>query len=110
MAYEHQDWTPVVIRNSKAAKEAIQTTQNAAGTKEFKKLNEDDIPKLDKITSAQCNTLKEARCAKGLTQNDFAKSLNVNVSIIKEYEGGTVAKFNKTFYNSLLRKLGVKPT
>jgi len=109
MSYEHQDWEPVVIRSSKVAKEAKQTIQNAAGTKEFRKLNEDDIPKLDKITPEQCKILKEARAAKGITQNDLAKSLNMNVSVIKEYEGGTVAKFNKTFYNNLLRKLGVKP-
>ena len=110
MSYEHQDWTPVVIRNSNAAKEAKKSVQNPAGTKEFHKLNEDDIPKLDKITPEQCKILREARSAKGMTQSDLAKSLNINVSVIKEYEGGSIAKFNKTFYNNLLRKLGVKPT
>lgn len=108
IGFEHQDWTPVVIRNSNAAKKAKEQKQNPAGTKDFFKLNEDDVPKLNKITPEQCQILREARNAKGITQNDLAKSLNINVSVIKEYEGGTIAKFNKTFYNSLLRRLGVK--
>jgi ribosome-binding protein aMBF1 (putative translation factor) len=106
--YDFQDWKPVVIRSSQAAKQAKQAKeqkQNAAGTKEFFKLNEDDIPKLDKISSEQSKVLREARNAKGLSQTALAKSLNINVAIIKDYENGTVAKFNKTFYNSLLRKL-----
>jgi hypothetical protein len=38
-AYDFQDWTPVVIRNSQVAKNAKQQKQNLAGTKEFIKLN-----------------------------------------------------------------------
>jgi ribosome-binding protein aMBF1 (putative translation factor) len=105
--FAHQDWTPVVIRNSNTAKLAKQQKHNPAGTKEFIKLNEDDVPKLDKITVEQSKILREARSAKGICQKDFAKSLNVNVSIIQDYENGSIAKFNKTFYNNLLRKLGV---
>jgi ribosome-binding protein aMBF1 (putative translation factor) len=107
-AYDFQDWTPVVIRNSQVAKNAKQQKQNLAGTKEFIKLNEDEVPKLNKMTPEQSRILREARNAKGLSQVDLAKSLNINVSIIKDYENGTVAKFNKTSYNSLLRKLGVQ--
>jgi ribosome-binding protein aMBF1 (putative translation factor) len=104
-----QDWTPVVIHNKQYNKQAKQEKQNPAGTKDFYKLNEDDIPQLGKITVEQCNVLKEARAAKGLSQKDFAKSLNINVAIIQEYENGTIAKFNKTLYNNLLKKLGVQP-
>lgn len=104
MSYDCQDWTPVVIHN-KAKKKEVK--QNPAGTKEFAKLNEDDIPKLDKITPEQCQALREARTAKGLSQVDLAKSLNINVAVIKDYENGTVAKFNKRFYNTIMRRLGV---
>ena len=104
MSYSCQDWTPVVIHN-KAKKPPAK--QNPAGTKEFAKLNEDDVPKLDKITTDQSKALREARAAKSLSQVDFAKMLNVNVSIIKDYENGTIAKFNQKFYNTLLRRLGV---
>ena len=108
MSYEHQDWIPVVIRNSAVAKKEKQHRQNPEGTKEFHKLNDDDVPVLDKITPEQSKALREARAAKGISQADFAKSLNINVAIVKEYENGTVAKFNKRMYNTLMRRLGVK--
>ena len=107
MPYEHQDWEPVTIRSSEIAKKYKQTVQNAAGTKEFKSLVNDELPKLDKITTEQSKILREARSGKGLTQYDLAKRLNINVSIIKDYENGTVTKFNKKTYNTILRTLGV---
>lgn len=105
MSFEHQDWTPVVIRNSSAAKQSKQDKQNPAGTKEFLRLNEDEVPKLDKITKEQQIALQEARKAKGWSQADLAKSLNINVSIVRDYENGNIAKFNKIFYNNMLRRL-----
>ncbi len=39
-----QDWDPVIIRSSKNAQKSKQTHQNPEGTKEFIKLNENDIP------------------------------------------------------------------
>lgn len=106
--YDHQDWTPVVIRSSNASKNAKQGVQNPSGTKEFKKLNEDDIPILNKMTKEQAIVLSQARTAKGISQKDLAKSLNIDVSIIKDYECGTVKNFNKRTYNNILAKLGVK--
>ena len=106
--YEHQDWTPVVIRSSRASNIAKQTVQNPSGTKEFKKLNEDDIPILNKMTKEQAIVLSQARTAKGIYQKDLAKSLNIGVSIIKDYECCTVKNFNKNIYNKILSKLGVK--
>lgn len=107
--YAHQDWTPVVIRNSTTAKIAKQQKQNPAGTKEFIKLNEDDVPKLNKITPEKAKILREARTAKGISQKEFAKSLNISVSTIQDYENGTVTNFSKTFYNNCLKRLGVVP-
>jgi transcriptional regulator with XRE-family HTH domain len=51
--------------------------------------------------------LRDARAAKGMTQADLAKSMNINVSTIKDYENGTIANFNKGFYNRVLRVLRV---
>ncbi len=106
MSYDHQDWTPVVIRNGNAAKEAKKQKQNPPGTKEYQKLIQPDIEKLDKITPELQNRLRNARAAKGLSQADFAKSLNFPVAIVRDYENGSVAKFEKSVYNKLLRKLG----
>lgn len=107
MSCEHQDWTPVVIRSTGAAKKAKQQKQNPAGTKEFNKLNEDEIPVLNKITPEQRKALQDARAAKGISRHDFAKSLNMPIKTIADYENGTIQNFNLNFYNSLLRKLGV---
>lgn len=106
--YEHQDWTPVVIRSSRIANNEKKTIQNPSGTKEFKKLNDDDIPILNKMTKEQAIILSQARTAKGISQKDLAKSLNIDVSIIKDYECCTVKNFNKRIYNNILAKLGVK--
>ena len=100
-----QDWEPVVFK--KVNKTSI-SKQNPAGTKEFNKLNEDDVPKLTKISLEQSKALREARTAKGLSQSDFAKSLSIDAAIIKDYENGTIKNFNQKTYNTLMRKLGVK--
>lgn len=102
-----QDWEKVVIGNGKN-KKANTSIQHQAGHKEFMKLNEDDIPKLDKITPEQSKNLREARNARGILQSELAKSLNIDISIIRDYENGNVKKFNPTLYKSLMRKLGVK--
>jgi len=107
--YDHQDWTPVVIRSSHMANIAKQSVQNLPGTKEFKKLNDDDIPILNKMTREQATALSQARVIKGLSQKDLAKALNIDISIVKKYECCNVENFNKKFYNRMLLFLGCKP-
>lgn len=102
-----QDWTPVTIHNKNHFCSSNKGKQNQPGNKAFQALNEDDIPKLEKITPAKCAALRDARNARKISQSDLAKMLNVNVKIIQEYENGTVSKFNKTFYNKLLQRLNV---
>lgn len=102
-----QDWTPVTIHNKNYYTSSSKGKQNQPGNKEFQALNDDDIPKLEKITPAQCAALRDARNARQLSQSDLAKMLNVHVKNIQEYENGTVSKFNKTFYNKLLQRLNV---
>ena len=55
MSYDHQDWTPVVIRSSGAAKKANQQKQNPTGTKEFHKLNEEEMAAMNKSAEAVRN-------------------------------------------------------
>lgn len=107
--YSHQDWEPVVIRSSKTAQISKQTHQNPAGTKEFKKLNGDDIHILNKMTREQAQALQQARAAKGLKQKQLASSMSVDVSIIQKYENCTIDNFQKNFYNKMMTFLGVKP-
>jgi len=106
--YEHQDWEPVVIRSKENYKQQHIQKQNAAGTKKYNELNKDDIPILDKISNEQKQNLIQGRTAKGLTRKQFASMLNIQESIIAEYENGTVKVFNKGIYNRMLKALGIK--
>lgn len=50
----------------------------------------------------------KARCSKKLTQDALAKQLNINVSIIKEYETGK-AIVNNQILQKICRVLCIKP-
>jgi ribosome-binding protein aMBF1 (putative translation factor) len=105
--YSHQDWEPVVIRSSeKKTREPI--TQNTPGTKNFRRLCEDDIPSLVQISREQSIALVEARNSKKMTQKELAKKMNIDESIIQQYENGKIKNFNKRLYNTIMRNLGVK--
>lgn len=109
--YEHQDWKPVVIRSSQKAKKDKKTApnlQNAPGTREFLKLNDDDIPTLNKMTKDKATDMIQARNAKNMSQQDLAKRLNMPLSIIKEYENCNVKNFNKGIYKKIMNCLGAK--
>lgn len=106
MSFDCQDWTVQKIYN-KIYKP--KQHQNEPGFKEKEKLFSDEIYQLNKITKQQSAALTSARIAKGLSQKDFAHSISRDISIIQDYENGTVTNFNKSFYNFLLIKLGVKP-
>jgi ribosome-binding protein aMBF1 (putative translation factor) len=108
MGYEHQDWTPVVIHNKSNSKTSNKTHQNPAGTKERQRLESDEIYTLNKMTAGQAKILRDARCAKGITQKDFAKKISKDVSIIQQYENGSVPQFSLQFYKYLLKNLNVK--
>lgn len=61
---------------------------------------------IDRETSQQ---ILKARCAKKLTQDALAKQLNINVSIIKEYETGK-AIVNHQILQKICRVLCIKLT
>ena len=105
----YQDWTPVVIhKNSKKkSSQSSQSIQNPAGHKEFLKLDSDDIPKILYVTRDEANNVIQARKAKNLKQEDLAKLLNINISIIKDFESQKL-KSNKQLYNRIMNVLGVK--
>ena len=112
MNAHYQDWEPVVIRSkgAKAAKAAAQhTIAKPAGNKEFQRLNNEDIPKLNKITHEQSLAISTARNALGLKQIDLARKLGIQEKIIKEYENGSVANFSPVLYKRILRSLNIDP-
>ena len=106
-----QDWEPVVIRSNSAAKKEAQQHQSAKpmGNKEFQRLDNDEIPKLNKITREQSLAISNARNACNLSQKELAQKLNIPENIIREYENSTVANFSHQLYNRILKVLKVNP-
>jgi ribosome-binding protein aMBF1 (putative translation factor) len=102
-----QDWEDVVFKkNTKDKKNII---QNQAGHKEYIKLVEDDIPKLNKITREYSQAIIDGRKALNITQKDLAQKLCIKDNIIKEYENCSVVNFNLQFYKRILRALNIDP-
>ena len=108
--YSHQDWSTVVVHKSKAIKEMEAKKnpkkQNAPGTKEFRKLDGDEIIKPKMVDKNIGKQLQQARCAKKLKQKEVAQRLNVPLSMIQNVENGK-AKLNKAFINKLKKFYGI---
>jgi ribosome-binding protein aMBF1 (putative translation factor) len=104
-----QDWTPVVLKNTKAKAQKQNNIPNQAGHKEYIKLIEDDIPKLNKITREYAQAITDGRKALNITQKDLAQKLCVKDNIIKEYENCSVVNFNLQFYKRILKALNIDP-
>jgi len=105
----YQDWEEVVLKKQVKSGQKQQYHQNPEGTKQFKQLIEDDIPKLAKFTTEQLNYLKDLRRLKNKSQEELAKLCNINVSEIKRLESNQMP-LNMKFYNNLIRKLNSIPT
>lgn len=102
----HQDWTPVILKkNSKNT--SMPFIPNPAGHKAFLKLDSDDIPKISYVSKEEAQNVISARKAKNLKQEELAKLLNMNVSVIKDFESQKLQS-NKQLYGKLLRALNVK--
>ena len=102
-----QDWEPVVFKKAKEQKQI--NTQNQPGFKEYIKLVEDDIPKLNKITREYAQAIVDGRKALNITQKELAQKLCVKDNIIKEYENCSVVNFNLQFYKRILKTLNIDP-
>jgi ribosome-binding protein aMBF1 (putative translation factor) len=109
----YQDWEPVVIRSKNFAlvknKEAHVANNKPIGNKEFQRLNNEEIPALQKITHTQAQAISNARNALKLTQKDLANKLGINEKIIKEYENCSVVNFAPNLYKRILKVLNVDP-
>ena len=104
-----QDWTPVVLKNTKAKTQKQNNIPNQAGHKEYIKLLEDDIPTLNKITREYAQAIVDGRKALNITQKDLAQKMCIKDNIIKEYENCSVVNFNLQFYKRILKALNIDP-
>ena len=102
-----QDWEPVVLKKTTVQKQI--NTQNQPGFKEYIKLVEDDIPKLNKITREYAQAIVDGRKVLNITQKELAQKMCVKDNIIKEYENCSVVNFNLQFYKRILKALNINP-
>jgi len=104
-----QDWEPVVLKNKTKEQKTQQNTQNQPGFKEYIRLVEDDIPKLNKISREYAQAIIDGRKAHNINQKELAQKLCIKDNIIKEYENCTVVNFNLQFYKRILKALNIDP-
>lgn len=100
----HQDWEKITFKKSETI---ISQKQNPAGTKEFRILDSEDPPAPKTIDNSTAMTIQQARQSKGLTRKDLAKALNIQTSVVADYECGKAIP-NRQVLGSIGRFLGVK--
>ncbi len=121
-----QDWETVVIHKKKTStkkESAIQHIQDGKAvdytlkynsgknvqhpTENIHKANEDEIPKLKKVSMSLKTNLINARQSKGWTQKELAQRINEKPIVIAQYESGQAIP-NNTIINKLEKVLETK--
>lgn len=105
--FEHQDLNPVTFtKTGSQRKDAIFETVNKNKVQPVNKKLDEDLPELKHVGNLG-KLFQQARQAKGLTQKDLAKQLNMDVKVYQEIESGK-AVYNGQIIGKIKRKLGVK--
>jgi len=120
---DHQDWTPVVLRNAKLAaakapKESVERDKGHYQRSGLRKLESDtavsgtvEAPaaaKLPRLGATMRQAMIQARVALKLSQSDLAKRLNIQPKIINELENGkTITENEKSVLQKIQRVLGI---
>ena len=113
---DHQDWKQVILRNPNA-KNNVKTKKtlvrsNTSNSNKLnnsvntKKLDENDVVKIDKVNKTDIKKIQQARLALKLSQQDLATKLNVKKNVIIELESGKMTK-NNQFINKVKKVLKI---
>jgi len=129
---DFQDWKTIVFKK-KPVKKVNTSTKVAAGTGQqgyqtvrtqtgktnnaspipkvnssrLRKLDNDELPTLPKVTPGMKAAIVQGRQLKNMTQKDLAEKLSVKPSIIQDYESGKCVP-NSQFISRMERVLEVK--
>jgi ribosome-binding protein aMBF1 (putative translation factor) len=107
MSYEHQDWTPVVVRkynHAQVEKQTIPSSQAFKATmshvsakpawKIEKQVDSDTGKPIKYVTKINAAAIVRARIIAKLTQKQLAQKLNIQEKDIKDIEQGTAVENN----------------
>ena len=96
-----QDWNPIVIKKNTS------TTQKTHITYTHSKPVDDDNLKIKYVTREQSQLVTNGRLAKKLTRKQLALSMQIQESVIADWENGK-AIYSGPMYDRFKRTLGVK--
>lgn len=105
---QHQDWNTVKW-NKKLSQpnRDRERKENPPGTARFRNLDSDDPTPSKKISHCLKMKIQKGRQTKKMSQRDLAVALNVQMSVIKNYESGKAIPCKSTL-SKIGRLLGVK--
>lgn len=97
--FSHQDLKPVILRKKKTSADKVKTGEITKTVRHdgpnsnkkhvnARKLEEEDIQPIEKVSHDVSVQILQARNAKGMSQKDLATKLNVKPVVIQEYESG----------------------
>lgn len=103
-----QDWTPVVVRSTGAAKAArSKPVTKPAGSSAFRRLDEEELPVATKFLSSESRTeMIKARTAKTMTQAQLNTACAFPLNTIRDIENGKLCPTPKQL-SVLSRTLGI---
>jgi ribosome-binding protein aMBF1 (putative translation factor) len=118
---EHQDWTEIVFRKKVTYKKPLlsdenivpkydtsrnRQNKNVTPAKKIEEKIENEEYIVPKISHSMQIQIQQARHAKNWTQKQLAQACNIQMSIVRDYENGTV-KPNRQDILKMNKALGV---
>jgi ribosome-binding protein aMBF1 (putative translation factor) len=104
-----QDLEPVVLKKSSSIN--VNSNNKSKSNIHIKNNTDDDneLPTIIKYSHEQLSIIRDARIAKGLTQQQLTKLINptLNTNFITNIENGK-SNYDKKTYNTILRTLNIK--
>ncbi len=101
-----QNWEPIVLKKKSAVKKSTIKKPVSTTTIQNSLLDDSEHVTIKYVDKELSQEIIKARVAKGLKRTDLAKQLNLQESIIADYENGT-AVHNGPIIAKIKRYLGL---
>lgn len=109
--YQHQDWTPVILRKNKqdAEKKQIQKIVSTGKPQYLSQLDDNETYQAKKFESSYIEQVTKKRLEKKWNQKQLASAINVDVSVIQRLEQGKEV-YDHNLKSKLNKVLDIKST